>query len=279
MNPNVRKPGQSVIVKKPSFGSDKLTMPNEIPLDSLVHHFKWDICKVTPTILQERILSVEGHLKENSSGILPQSYCLLAYLKSKADTDKEVEANNEIYSLLLNAEESLLEIDEGSTKKGIGYKAAVIGNLIYWEQCKIKKYEQAWKHFEEYRELKSRYDGYLESHSEVLAMKAFAFGYKKSSDGVKYYTEALSDKDYMDNAEWIYGLEHSKSVVALKEEPQRESDWIEIEQLLGRAIYIDPNYSLAMLKLAKTLIKLHGINVFDEVEDWIEKALDVSIES
>ena len=80
----------------------------------------------------------------------------------------------------------------------------------------------------------------------------------------------------MDNAEWIYGLAHSKSVVALKEEPQRESDLIKIEQLLRRAIYIDPNYSLTMVKLAKTLIKLHGINVFDEVEDWIEKALDIS---
>ena len=156
----------------------------------------------------------------------------------------------------------------------------MIENLIYWEQCKIKKYEEAWKHFEEYNKLKGRYDGCLGNHPEVLAMKAFAFGYsfgiKKSSDSVKYYTKALSDKNYMDNAEWIYGLAHSNSVVALKEEPQRESDLIEIEQLLGRAIHIDPNYSLAILKLAKTLIKLHGINVFDEVEDWIEKALDVS---
>ena len=280
MNPNIGKPGKSSIVKKRSLGSNKLTMPNQIPLDSLVYHFKWDICKITPTTLQERILSVEGHLRENSSGILPQSYCLLAYLKSKADTDEEVETNNEIYSLLVDAEKSLPEIDESSTKKGLGYKAVVIGNLIYWEQCKIKKYEQARKHFEEYKKLKCKYDGCLESHPEVLAMKAFAFGYsfgiKKSSNSVKYYTEALSDKDYMDNAEWIYGLAHSKSVVALKEEPQRESDLIEIEQLLRRAIHVDPNYSLAMLKLAKTLIKLHGINVFDEVEDWIEKALDVS---
>ena len=122
MNPNLRKPGQKGIVKKLSFGSDKLTMPNQIPLDSLVHHFKWDICKITPKILQERILSVEGHLKENSSGILPQSYCLLAYLKSETVTDKEVETNNEIYSLLLNAEESLPEINEGSTKKDLGIK-------------------------------------------------------------------------------------------------------------------------------------------------------------
>ena len=280
MNPNIIKRDQSGIVKKRTFGSDKLTMPNQIPLDSLVHHFKWDICKITPTILQERILSVEGHLRENSSRILPQSYCLLAYLKSKADTDKEVETNNEIYNLLLNAEKSLPEIDEGSTKKGLGYKAAVIGNLIYWEQCKIKMYEQARKHFEEYEKLKGRYDRCLENHPEVLAMKAFAFGYsfgiKKSSDSVKYYTEALSDKDYMNSAEWIYGLAHSKSIVALKEEPQRKNDLIEIEQLLRRAIHIDPYYSLAMLKLAKTLIKLHGINVFDEIEYWIEKALDVS---
>ena len=137
----------------------------------------------------------------------------------------------------------------------------MIENLIYWEQCKIKKYEEAWKHFEEYNKLKGRYNGCLGNHPEVLAMKAFAFGYsfgiKKSSDSVKYYTKALSDKNYMDNAEWIYGLAHSNSVVALKEEPQRESDLIEIEQLLGRAIHIDPNYSLAILKPAKTLIKLH----------------------
>ena len=280
MNPNIRKPDQSGIVNKRTFGGDKLTMPNEIPLNSLVHHFKWDICKITPTSLQERILSVEGHLRENSSGILPQSYCLLAYLKSKADTDKKIETNNEIYSLLLNAEESLPEIDEGSTKKGLGYKAAVIGNLIYWEQSEIKKYEQARKHFEEYKKLKGRYGRNLESHPEVLAMKAFALGYsfgiKESNESIDCYTKALSDKDYMDTAEWIYGLAHSKSIVALKEEPQRESDLIEIEQLLRRVIHIDPNYSLAMLKLAKTLIKLHGINVFDEVEYWIDKALDVS---
>ena len=136
------------------------------------------------------------------------------------------------------------------------------------------KYEEAWKHFEEYKKLKGRYDRFLGNHPEVLAMKAFAFGYsfgiKKSSDSVKYYTKALSDKNYMDNAEWIYGLAHSNSVVALKE------DLIEIEQLLGRAIHIDPDYSLAILKPAKTLIKLHGIDIFDEIEDWIEKALDVS---
>ena len=276
MNPNIRKPDQTGILKK----RDKITMPKQIPLDSLIHHFNWDICKVTPTILQERILSVEGHLRENSSGILPQSYCLLAYLKSKTDTDKEIETNNEIYSLLLNAKESLPVIDEGSTKKGLGYKAAVMGNLIYWEECKIKKYDKAWKHFEEYKILERRYGRCLENHPEVLAMKAFALGYSfgitKSMDSVKCYIDALSDKDYMDSAEWIYGLAHSKSIVALKEEPERESDLIEIEQLLRRVIYIDPNYSLAMLKLAKTLIKLHGRNVFDEVEYWIEKALYVS---
>ena len=63
--------------------SDRLTMSKKIPLDSLIRHFNWDICIITPATLQERILSVEGHVRENSYGILPQSYCLLAYLKSK----------------------------------------------------------------------------------------------------------------------------------------------------------------------------------------------------
>ena len=280
MSSNIQKSDPSRILKKTNSCSERFTMPKEIPLNLLVYHFKWDICKITPTILQERIRSVEGHLKENSSGILPQSYCLLAYLKSKVDTNEEVERNNEIYSILLNAEDSLSEVHESSTKKGLGYKAIVIGNLIYWEQYKIKKYQQARNHFEEYKKLKERYDGYLECHPEVLAMKAFAFGYSfgidKSRLSVDAYTKALSDKDYMNNAKWIFGLARSKSIIALREEPQRESELTEIEKLLRRALHIDPDYSLAMLKLAKTLVKLNGINVFEEVEDLIEKALDAS---
>ena len=190
MSSNIQKSDPSRILKKTNSCSERFTMPKEIPLNLLVYHFKWDICKITPTILQERIRSVEGHLKENSSGILPQSYCLLAYLKSKVDTNEEVERNNEIYSILLNAEDSLSEVHESSTKKGLGYKAIVIGNLIYWEQYKIKKYQQARNHFEEYKKLKERYDGYLECHPEVLAMKAFAFGYSFGIDKSRLSVDA-----------------------------------------------------------------------------------------
>ena len=63
--------------------SDRLTISKKLPLDSLICHFNWDICNITPATLQARILSAEEHVKENSCGILPQSYCLLAFLKSK----------------------------------------------------------------------------------------------------------------------------------------------------------------------------------------------------
>ena len=271
------KPGRNLTTRRRSFGSDRLTMPKNLPLDSLICHFNWDICNITPGTLQERILSVEGHIKENSCGILPQSYCLLAYLKSKLVPS--IETNNAIYDLLLQADKTLPELDQNSVKEGLGYKAVIIANLTFWES-KLGKREQAKKHFKCYKDLQEKYEGDLESHPQVLGMKGFAFGYsfgfEKSRLSVDCYTKALSDPDYINKAEWLYGLAHSKSVVALKEEPQKMEDLTEIELLLRRAIQIDPKYSLAMLKLAKTLVKLNGLFAFEEAEHWIERALDVS---
>ena len=271
------KTGPKLNIRRRSFGSDKLTMPKKLPLNSLICHFNWGICKITPATLQERILSVEGHIKENSCGILPQSLCLLAYLKSKLVPS--IETNNEIYDILLQADQTLPELDQNSIKDGLGYKAVVIANLTFWES-KLGKHEQAKNHFKYYNDLQERYGRDLERHPEVLAMKGFAFGYsfgyEKSRDSVSFYTEALSDTDYINNAEWLYGLAHSKSVVALKEEPQKMEDLTEIELLFRRAIHIDPKYSLAMLKLAKTLVKLNGLFAFEEAEHWIERALNVS---
>ena len=271
------KTGRKLTTRRRSFGSDRLTMPKKLPLDSLICHFNWDICNITPAILQERILSVEGHVKENSCDILPQSYCLLAYLKSKLVPS--IETNNDIYDLLLQADETLPELDQNSVKEGLGYKAVIIANLTFWES-ELDKHEQAKNHFQYYKDLQERYGRDLESHPEVLAMKGFAFGYsfgfEKSRVSVDAYTKALSDADYINKAEWLYGLAHSKSVVALKQEPPKMEDLTEIEHLLRRAIQIDPKYSLAMLKLAKTLVKLNGLLAFEEVEHWIERALDVS---
>ena len=271
------KTGRKLTTRRRSFGSDRLTMPKKLPLDSLICHFNWDICNITPAILQERILSVEGHVKENSCDILPQSYCLLAYLKSKLVPS--IETNNDIYDLLLQADETLPELDQNSVKEGLGYKAVIIANLTFWES-ELDKHEQAKNHFQYYKDLQERYGRDLESHPEVLAMKGFAFGYsfgfEKSRVSVDAYTKALSDADYINKAEWLYGLAHSKSVVALKQEPRKMEDLTEIEHLLRRAIQIDPKYSLAMLKLAKTLVKLNGLLAFEEVEHWIERALDVS---
>ena len=269
--------GRRNSVRRQSSGSDRLAMPKQIPLDSLTCHFNWDICNITSTTLQERILSVEGHLKENSFGILPQSYCLLAYLKSKLAPS--VEMNKEIYDLLLEAYQTLPVVDQNSKKEGLGYKAVVLANLTYWES-NLQHHEKAKDHFKAYKDFQSRYEEDLKNHPEVLAMKAFAFGYsfglKKSRLSVEYYSKALDDSSYVNKAEWIFGLALSKSNVALKEEPQITEDLVEIEILLRRTIQIDPKYSLAMLKLAKTLVNLNGVSVFEEAEHWINKALDVS---
>ena len=267
----------------PSFGqrigSDNFRMQEQIPLDSLECHFSWNICESTQKIIQERILSVQSDLYDNNSRNLPQSYCLLAYLKSKLETNNQLEINSEIHMLFQEAEKHLPKVDNGSTKIGLGYRAVVIGNLAYWE-TKIERCEQALNHYREYKELEGRYDGNLEFHPEALAMKGFALGYsfgiEKSRLSVDAYEKALSDKHYVNNAEWIYGLAHSKTAVAIIHGPEMEKDLIEIEQLLRRVIFIDPNYSLAMLKLAKILAKLNGILAFDEAEDWINKALHVS---
>ena len=134
--------------------------------------------------------------------------------------------------------------------------------------------------FKYYKDLQERYGRDLERHPKVLVMKGFTFGYsfgfEKSRVSVDFYTEALSDADYINNVEWLYGLAHSKSVVALKEEPQKMEDLTEIELLLRRTTHIGRKYSLAMLKLAKTLVKLNGLFAFEEAEHWIERALNVS---
>ena len=64
----------------------KVDIPGELTeyqLEELPCHFNWNICTLTPTKLKERILAVEGSIEEKEISILPQQYCLLAYLKSQ----------------------------------------------------------------------------------------------------------------------------------------------------------------------------------------------------
>ena len=117
----------------------------------------------------------------------------------------------------------------------------------------------------------------IENHPEALAMKGFAFGhissFQKKSTSVQAYSQALSDEMYQDQVEWLFGLAHNKIFLSDKKRSPSAENLREIEKIWRRVIQINPEYSLAMLKLARILFRLHGADALEEIEHWIETAL------
>ena len=229
-------------------------------MKKIICHLNWDICNLTPANLNERIKAVEGHIKTNAKNILPQSYCFLAYLKWQySNKETQQELHKEVQEDLKKAFNSL-EPSENENF-GRGYKAIIFGNLtvcfhITGNDKDAKIYHNQYDNIE--KDLRPLHD-----HPEVLAMKAFALGYSvghdKSCQSIIAYEQALSHQQYKHNVEWLFGLAHSKTLVADKRDTPIKEDLFEIESLYRRVIKLDDNHALARLRLAKILIKTSGV--------------------
>ena len=152
----------------------------------------------------------------------------------------------------------------------------MVGNLLTWKAL-FKQQEEAACFLNEYEEIWKTYKD-INNHPEALAIKAFASGHISSFQSalvsVKAYTSSLSDEMYKDKVEWLFGLARSKTILSYKRFPTSPEDLSEIENIYRRVITIKPNYSLAMLKLARILFRLHGFHATEEVNHWIEAALN-----
>ena len=244
-------------------------------LTSLVCFFNWNLCtNISQTALKERIEALERHISQGNENLYPQSYSLLGYLKSLLQP-RTTEIERNVSEHFLKAIECLPKFDENSTKKGLGSRAVMVANSLVWEY-KLSKMGDVSLHFKEYKEICKKYKK-IDKHPEVLAMKGFAFGhissYQERSTSVKAYTKALSDEMYQDQTEWLFGLAHSMTFLSHKKYSPSPEKLSEIEKIWRRVIQIKPEYSLAMLKLARILFRLHGVDALEEIEHWIETAL------
>lgn len=251
---------------------------DENKLKSLMCHFNWDLCiNITQATLKERIAILESNIKECSKEILPQIYSLLGYLKSQL-VPQTTAAKEEVFELFSKALECFPRFEHSSTKQGIGSRAVMVGNLLTWKAL-FKQQEEAACFLNEYEEIWKTYKD-INNHPEALAIKAFASGHISSFQSalvsVKAYTSSLSDEMYKDKVEWLFGLARSKTILSYKRFPTSPEDLSEIENIYRRVITIKPNYSLAMLKLARILFRLHGFHATEEVNHWIEAALNES---
>lgn len=123
---------------------------NEV--NDLECHFNWNIGDViSAQTLKERIEAVKGHIREKAANVLPQSYCLLAYLKSK-----EKNLYPEVLSDLLEAQKSCSSSTANSWQFGLGFKAVVLANMTVW-QYKNMEHADAKRNYKEYNNLKSKY--------------------------------------------------------------------------------------------------------------------------
>ena len=248
---------------------------NQGELESLVCHFNWNICSNnTQGTLKERIDALEGHIQECSKDLFPQSYAMLGYLKSLLQP-RTREIEEKVSEHFLKAIECLPECRPNLTKKGLGSRAVMIANSLVWKY-NLRQMGEVSRHFREYKEICKMYEN-IENHPEALAMKGFAFGhissFQKRSISVQAYSQALSDEMYQDQVEWLFGLAHSKTFLSHKKHSPSAENLREIEKIWRRVIQINPEYSLAMLKLARILFRLHGVDALEEIEHWIETAL------
>ena len=249
---------------------------DENKLKSLMCHFNWDLCiNITQATLKERIAVLESNIKECSKEILPQIYSLLGYLKSQL-VPQTTAAKEEVFELFSKALECFPRFKRSSTKQGIGSRAVMVGNLLTWKVL-FKQQEEAASFLNEYEKIWKTYKD-INNHPEALAIKAFASGhistFQSALVSVKAYTSSLSDEMYKDKAEWLFGLARSKTILSYKRFPTSPEDLSEIENIYRRVITIKPNHSLAMLKLARILFRLHGFYANEEVSHWIETALN-----
>ena len=244
-------------------------------LESLMCHFNWNLCNnISQGALKERIDALEGHINEGNEELFPQSYSLLGYLKSLLQP-QTTEIERKVSEHFSKALECLPKFDENSTKKGLGSRAVMVANSLVWKKNLSQKKDVS-LHFKEYKEICKKY-GKIEKHPEALAMKGFAFGHISSfqtrSTSVEAYTKALSDELYHDQVEWLFGLAHSMTFLSHKKYSPSPQNLREIEKIWRRVIQINPEYSLAMLKLARILFRLHSVDALEEIEHWIETAL------
>jgi len=80
--------------KSNNVNMDIVNAISQNTLKSLQSHFNWHIYDdITDSTLKERIDLVSSHINLNPVDILPQSFCLLAYLISKSNENKEVTKN------------------------------------------------------------------------------------------------------------------------------------------------------------------------------------------
>ena len=244
-------------------------------LTSLVCLFNWNLCNnISQAALKERIDALERHIDEGNEDLFPQSYSLLGYLKSLLQP-RTTEIERKVSEHFLKAIECLPKFDENSTKKGLGSRAVMVANSLVWKH-NLRQMGDVLLHFKEYKEICKKYEK-IEKHPEVLAMKGFVFGhissFEERSTSVKAYTKALSDEMYHGQVEWLFGLAHSMTFLSHKKYSPSPEKLNEIEKIWRRVIQIKPEYSLAMLKLARILYRLHGIDALEEIEHWIETAL------
>ena len=238
-------------------------------VDLLVCHFNWDLCKnITQPTLKERIDALENHIKECSKDLLTQSYSLLGYLKSRLEPQTNA-TEKEVSQLFLKALSYSRRFEE------LGSEAVIVANCWIWK-LKHRRQSEVMVYSKRYEEIRKIYKD-IENHPEASAMKGFAFGhftsFQKALVSVKAYTKALSDEMYKDQVEWLFGIARSKTLLSYERDPPSPEDLIEIENILRRVIQINPNYSLAMLELARTLFRSHKAFAIEEIENLIQAAL------
>ena len=238
-------------------------------VDLLVCHFNWDLCKnITQPTLKERIDALENHIKECSKDLLTQSYSLLGYLKSRLEPQTNA-TEKEVSQLFLKALSYSRRFEE------LGSEAVIVANCWIWK-LKHRRQSEVMVYSKRYEEIQKIYKD-IENHPEASAMKGFAFGhftsFQKALVSVKAYTKALSDEMYKDQVEWLFGIARSKTLLSYERDPPSPEDLIEIENILRRVIQINPNYSLAMLELARTLFRSHKAFAIEEIENLIQAAL------
>ena len=247
-------------------------------LESLMCHFNWDLCtNIMQATLLERIDALQDYLEKCNRDLYPQSYSLLGYLKSLQRPLKTT-VEQEVSQLFSKARECLpnLEFNKEKTKKGLGNKAVVIASSLIWK-LHLRQEKEALSLLNEYQEICSEYKE-IKNHPEALAMKGFAFGhcssFRNALVSVEAYTRALSDEKYKNHLEWLFGLASSKERLSYKRDPPSLEDLSEIEKIWHMVIQISPKFSLAMLRLARTLWRLHHGKAIEEIEYWIETALE-----
>ena len=242
-------------------------------VDLLVCHFNWDLCKnITQPTLKERIDALENHIKEyhiyHNYHLLSQSYSLLGYLKSRLEPQTNA-TEKEVFQLFLKALTYSRSFEE------LGSEAVIVANCWIWK-LKHRQQNEVMVYYKRYEEIRKICKD-IENHPEASAMKGFAFGhftsFQKARMSVKAYTKALSDEMYKDQVEWLFGIARSKALLSHKRDPPSPEDLTEIENILRRVIQINPNYSLAMLELGRTLFRSHKAFLIEEIENLIQAAL------